>query len=357
MFIFKLQAMENQSIFATSKIKFFKQFPRQHKFFGTGMFSHEKYNTKIKILSLKQTQQNNKNNSRASCIQKQNKERICQVFASQQIQISEEDSQVQQKHQHQQEESKLLSSIALFALPALGTCIADPLMSLVDTAFIARYSTLSALAALAPCSLVFSTITNLFSAYGAALTSSVSNHFGLGRHRQAYKELQQALTIGVSGGIVTAICGWMFAKQIIQITGANSQLIGMGVEYLKIRMIACPAVFCTMVANSFLYAQFDSFTALKLVILILVLNIFWDYVLVAKFNWGLQGAAYATVIATFVGLFFVLLILREKYVESQPAIFNNTQTQHGQNNSDTVNQGFLLSILFFVNLACFQLLL
>eukprot|EP01024_Parvocaulis_polyphysoides_P034349 TRINITY_DN3039_c0_g2_i2.p2 TRINITY_DN3039_c0_g2~~TRINITY_DN3039_c0_g2_i2.p2 ORF type:complete len:300 (-),score=35.93 TRINITY_DN3039_c0_g2_i2:191-1090(-) len=115
-----------------------------------------------------------------------------------------------------------------------------------------------------------------------------------------------------------------------------------------------------MVANSFLYAQYDTLTALKLVILNLFLNIFGDFFLVVKLGWGLKGAAYATVLAQFIGLFFVLFILHSKYKQQNLSNVKNSSIKKNnkseKNNSDTASQGALLGIMYFIKLFCYQIL-
>eukprot|EP01026_Neomeris_dumetosa_P052661 TRINITY_DN4668_c0_g1_i8.p1 TRINITY_DN4668_c0_g1~~TRINITY_DN4668_c0_g1_i8.p1 ORF type:complete len:529 (-),score=44.45 TRINITY_DN4668_c0_g1_i8:191-1777(-) len=282
-----------------------------------------------------------------------------EIEISQQPEWLSDDFKTDEIEIEQLDERQILPTIFAFALPALGTCIADPLMSLVDTGFVGRYTTAQSLAALAPSSLVFGLINNVFAAYGAALTSQVSKLFGSGQYRQAYKELEQALFIGSFGGIITLFLGWNLAKLLIQFTGANTLIVAEAMGYLRIRLFACPAVFCTMVVNSFLYAQFDAITALKLVVLNLCLNVIGDYWLVVHLGWGLKGAAFATVGAQFLGLVFILFVLRNRYEKQFLDRGENFAKQSEESEADessTASQGFLLTTITVVKLLCYQML-
>lgn len=95
-----------------------------------------------------------------------------------------------------------LSQVASFALPALGAVLADPLMSLVDTACVGQISSVG-LAALGPNTAVFGFVSMLFQFLTTATTAMVARAYSRGE----LKELSRCVGDGVLlAGLMGTVC-------------------------------------------------------------------------------------------------------------------------------------------------------
>ena len=91
--------------------------------------------------------------------------------------------------------------IVRIGLPALGALAADPLVSLVDTAFIGRLGAV-ALAAVAIASAIYAAVFAVFNFLEYAVTPLVAQSIGAGDRDEAERFTVAALTISVMGGVI-----------------------------------------------------------------------------------------------------------------------------------------------------------
>ena len=137
------------------------------------------------------------------------------------------------------------------ALPALGTVLADPLMSLVDTACVGQISAIQ-LAALGPNTAIFNMVFAIFGVMGAALANSMARQslkaFGLTkdekqRRREANETvlshtLVSAVLLGVAVMAMLLTCG----PTLLRWMGTSSHVMTAALQYLYVRALATPAV-------------------------------------------------------------------------------------------------------------------
>jgi putative MATE family efflux protein len=201
------------------------------------------------------------------------------------------------------------AEIARLALPALGSLAADPLVSLVDTAFVGRLGA-EALGGLA----VAVTIFNLaflgfnFLAYGT--TPLVAAEVARGRHDEAGRIVMTALALGTAIGVALTVLLQVFTVPVLQLMNAGPGVLGPAEEYLRIRLLALPAVMIITVANGAFRGVHDTRTPFLVTIGLSILNLVLDPLLIFGAGWGIAGAAVATAIAQWAGsLVFLWLML------------------------------------------------
>jgi Na+-driven multidrug efflux pump len=92
--------------------------------------------------------------------------------------------------------------LLLFALPTLVLPLADPMMSVIDTACIGSYGTVVELAATGPASLLFAAASQLFSAFAATALADISRALSKGDKESASFAFGRAVRDAVVGGTV-----------------------------------------------------------------------------------------------------------------------------------------------------------
>jgi hypothetical protein len=137
---------------------------------------------------------------------------------------------------------------ASLALPALIGMLADPLLSLMDTAYVGRLGSARELAALGACTSIFHLAFNAFRATTSATTSLVGNADTEADRRQI---VQISLTLGVVLGIVVMTFLQSFGPWCLSTMGisAGSPLFSPARAYLGTRSWAAPAVLIITVAE------------------------------------------------------------------------------------------------------------
>jgi MATE family multidrug resistance protein len=194
------------------------------------------------------------------------------------------------------------------AVPALGALAADPLVSLVDTAFVGRLGAES-LAAVAVASALFAVAFAVFNFLEYAVTPLVANAIGAGRRREAGEAAGAAFVMAGVSGVVAAIVLLVFGETLLGVFGSRPAVLDLAHTYLAIRLFALPAVLTVMVGHGVFRGYQDTRTPLLVTIGLNVVNLVLDPILIFGLGWGVAGAATATVIAQWAGaLWFLALV-------------------------------------------------
>lgn len=209
-------------------------------------------------------------------------------------------------------------TIARLAVPALGTLAADPVVTLIDTAFVGRLGP-EALGALGVDAAIFSLAFIAFNFLQYGVTPMTGNLVGAGRADEAAGVVRHALVIALGLGLVVASLLAVFAEPLVRLMAAPPETVEGAVAYLRIRAWAAPAVMVVMAGNGAFRGHQDTVTPLRLTLLLNAVNLVLDPLLIFGLDWGLEGAAVATVVAQVVGaIAFLVAMTRRGHVGRGP---------------------------------------
>lgn len=203
------------------------------------------------------------------------------------------------------------SEISRLAWPALGALAADPLISLVDTAFVGRIGT-PELAALGVATAVFLVAFTLFNFLAYGTTPLIAGALGRGKRDEAAAFGGQAVVVAVVFGVVGAVGLRTFAPSITGLIGGGGATAVLATQYVTIRALALPAMLVVTAGHGVFRGFGDTRTPLWITVAFNVINLILDPLLIFGAGWGLGGAAVATVVAQYVGAGLFLLFLVKK---------------------------------------------
>ena len=184
--------------------------------------------------------------------------------------------------------------------------------SLVDTLFISFLGT-EALAAISFTFPVTFTIMSLAIGLGIGASAVVGKYLG----RSEYEKAKEASTVInyislVLAAIVVAVC-WFFMDSIFHLMGARESLMPTIREYMVVWFPGSIMIVCIMTGNSILRACGDTKTPSMLMAGAGLINAILDPIFIFGIGpipaMGIQGAAWATVIAWGVCYFYLMYIL------------------------------------------------
>lgn len=241
-------------------------------------------------------------------------------------------------------------AILRISVPALATAAIDPLLTLTDTAFVARLGTVQ-LAALGVNAAIVSFAFFAFNFLAFVTTPLVARALGGGRPDEARHYVGTALMLAAVIGVVVTLVLRVFADGLVGLMGAEGEVAAEAATYLRVRAWAAVFVFVVIAGHGAFRGHKDTRTPLKVAIVVNVINLVLDPVLIFWAGWGLEGAAWATVAAQGVGaLLFIVLILRRDMAR-RPANLKETVPALmtlGRNGSLLVMRSvFLLSTFAF----------
>lgn len=186
------------------------------------------------------------------------------------------------------------SEIFALALPALGALALDPLLSLVDTAFVGRLG-VSAIAGVGLSTIVLNISFSIFNFLCISLTPLVASATAASNDPAAASRVISAgLLLAFFLGLLSATGLSLFAVPLCVWLGATADAITPAVAYLRARAIASPFALMSLVANGALRGYRDLRTPFFVAAAANILNIALDIFLIFYVGLGVAGAAYAT---------------------------------------------------------------
>lgn len=192
-------------------------------------------------------------------------------------------------------EGKPLKLLVSFALPLMFGNIFQQLYTVVDTAIVGRGVGMDALAALGTVDWLNWMFLGIAQGFTQGFSVRMSQKYGEG-DKNGLKHVigQSAKLAAVIAGLVTVI-GQLGVPFFLQVLRVPVEIRDMAELYIRIMLGGFVAVMFFNFCSSVLRAVGDSQTPLKAMIVASVTNIVLDYVAVFIFDWGIAGAAAATV--------------------------------------------------------------
>lgn len=213
-----------------------------------------------------------------------------------------------------------LSRVLDFSIPALGAVLADPLMSLIDTACVGQVSSIG-LAALGPNTSVFGFASMVFHFFTVATTAIVSRAHDRNDIAKKSQCVSDALSLAVVCGIVASTVLNLFSRSILELLYTPPELMAPALQYLKIRAFALPAALITLVGTAASLGQRDSRTPLCVALATGTFNLIVDIFLVlGPPKLGIYGAAIATSGSQYLGALIFLLHLSRGRLQLSPKV-------------------------------------
>jgi MATE family, multidrug efflux pump len=193
--------------------------------------------------------------------------------------------------------------------PVLLSLIAEPLTALVDTAFISRLGA-TPQAALGVGTTLLSGSFWIFNFLSVGTQSEVARLHGAGDLDRAREMNGLALVLAASFGLAMLVFGWLAASPLSALMGATEATQSDAMSYLRIRLLAAPAVLITATAFGSLRGLQRMRIPMVIAILVNVFNIGLDAMLIFGYGpipaLGISGAAWASMISQWIGAAFAL---------------------------------------------------
>ena len=197
-------------------------------------------------------------------------------------------------------------TMLVLSLPVLFSLIAEPLTGVADTAFVARLGA-GPTAALGVATTLLSSLFWVFNFLGIGTQTAVARAHGAtgAAARGASEAVATALVAALAGGTLLALLAWPFLHDLAAFMGAGDAVLADAVTYLRIRLVAAPAVLATIVAFGALRGRQDMRTPFRIAVAVNVVNVVLDALLIFGAGpipaLGVAGAAWATSASQIVG--------------------------------------------------------
>ena len=201
--------------------------------------------------------------------------------------------------------------IFALAIPAVGALAADPLLSLADTAFVARLGP-EALAALGINGAIFGFAFVVFNFLAYVTTPLVARAMGADDRPEAMAVISRALILGGVLGVAASLLLWILAPQLLDLMQTGAEVRSPAMSYLQIRAWAAPAVLVTLAAHGSFRGLADTRTPLVVALVVNVINIVLNPILIFGLGMGVAGSALASLVAQYLGAAMLIRSLQRR---------------------------------------------
>jgi len=197
------------------------------------------------------------------------------------------------------------------AVPSIVAQLINLLYNIVDRIFIGRIpdigvEALTGVGVSFPV-IIFISAFSVFVNNGGSPLASI--WLGKGDRGHAEKILGSCTWFLTASSVVMMVLVYLFQRPFLLAFGASAQTVDYAVEYLSVYLIGTLFVELSLGLNAFIIAQGQSRIAMFSVVIGAVLNLLLDPLFIYVFDWGVKGAAFASVLSQFVSAVWNVVFL------------------------------------------------
>ena len=201
--------------------------------------------------------------------------------------------------------------IFFFAIPLMLGNLFQQFYTMVDTIIVGQGVGVKALAALGAADWLNWMFLGLLQGLTQGFSILFAQYYGARDMNTLKKSIGNSCVITGLAAIVLLLLGELLIVPVLNILNTPEDIYAGSEIYLRIMFAGIPINIFYNLEASLLRAFGDSKSPLKAMVIASVVNIGLDILFVMGFNWGIPGAAVATVIAQGVSLGYCLVIIRK----------------------------------------------
>ena len=200
------------------------------------------------------------------------------------------------------------------ALPMLVAQILSLLYNIVDRVYIARIpevgtAALGAVGLCFPWVVIITAFANLFGSGGAPLFSI---YRGKKKEQEAGRIMNTSFSMVCCSAVILMMIGLLFARPLLILFGASESALVYAYPYMMIYLIGTLPSMVAVGMNPFINAQGYSTIGMFSVAIGAIANLLLDPLFIFVLNFGVRGAAIATVLSQGLSAVFVLFFLTRR---------------------------------------------
>lgn len=198
--------------------------------------------------------------------------------------------------------------ILALALPSIISNISVPLASSVDTMLMGHLSTLH-LASLGSVGMIFIFLYGSLNFLRMGTTGLTAQAYGAKQSDTIQYTLYRALGIALVLGLLIILLQYPILRLSFWLMNINAHYESYANTYFMIRIYAAPATLMLYTLIGWFFGMQNARYPLYITLVMNSVNILLSILLVNQWGFGIEGVAYGTLIAEYVGLLFGLLLL------------------------------------------------
>ena len=189
------------------------------------------------------------------------------------------------------------AKVLRFMLPMLVGNIAQQLYNTVDSVIVGRYVGDRALAAVGSAGPILNLLIVLFVGISTGASIVVSQYIGAKRREDIESAIGNCLILTAMATLLVMGLSAALIRPMLRLMGTPQSILGWCESYLRILLLGCAGMAYYNILSGVLRGLGDSMSALIYLLVASGLNIGLDLFFIARQNMGVNGVAWATIIA------------------------------------------------------------
>ena len=202
--------------------------------------------------------------------------------------------------------------IIQFSVPAMISMSVESLYNIVDRYFIAAevgYLGIAGITLCFPISLFIMAMSILIGVGGNTLFSI---RLGQKKQKQAALILNHSLVLLVLMAVLVFTLGQLFIEPLLRVFGASELTLPYAKTYMSIILFGVLFQTINPGMNNFIRSMGHPKTAMFRMLIGAFFNVVFDWLFIVQFQWGVAGAAWATILAQMISALFILWFFLKK---------------------------------------------
>lgn len=208
---------------------------------------------------------------------------------------------------------KPMGLILGFAIPLLLGYLFQQFYNLIDTLIVGRYLGVDPLAAVGSTGSVHFLVIGFCLGICVGFSIPVAHKFGAGDYTGMRKYVANCVWLGLVFSAVMTALTVFFCRDILQLMNTPKNIIEDAYAYIVVIFIGIPTVFLYNILSGIIRALGDSKTPVIFLVISSLVNIGLDLLFIIRFEMGVAGAAWATVISQGLSGILCLVFMIKKF--------------------------------------------
>ncbi len=206
-------------------------------------------------------------------------------------------------------EGTIWKRLLIFALPLMLSNFLQQLYNTADLLIVGRFAGTQAQAAVGATGALANMLVGFFVGLATGCAVVVAQMYGADDDDGLYRMVHSSMSIALTSGVLLTVAGFIFSTPLLRLMNTPPEIIADTSIYLRIFFAgSIPALVYNMGAG-ILRSVGDSRRPFYFLAVSSIANILLDLLFVGAFKWGVQGAAWATVISQILAAALVLVSL------------------------------------------------
>ena len=233
--------------------------------------------------------------------------------------------------------------IILFAIPLMIGNIAQQLYNITDSKIVSLYVSSASLGAVGATAVISNLLIGFINGLTQGFAIVVAKHFGAKKMKNLRRTVFGIFVLTAIAAVLLTIVGILFVNPVLNLIGTPSDLITDSVSYLRIILFGMLFSSIYNMCANILRAVGDSKRPLYCLFISILVNIILDLTFVKLLNMGINGAAYATIIAQFICALMCLgiLVFKAKELIPNPDEYDFTVPEY----KELINFGLAMGLM------------